>query len=119
MTTMLTKKDWSTQTRRALVATEIVARLAALSGWKLSGDAAAMAIEKTYTFANYFETISFVNAVAFIANAQDHHPDLSVHYNRCVVRFNTHDVGGISVTDFDCATQVDALLALPDAKAAP
>ena len=53
-----------------------------------------------------------MNAVAFIANAQDHHPDLSVHYNRCVVRFNTHDVGGISVTDFDCAAQVDALLRL-------
>ncbi len=119
MTTMLTKKDWSTQTRRALNATEIVARLARLNGWKLVGDGAAAAIEKTCTFANYYETISFVNAVAFIANAQDHHPDLSVHYNRCAVRFNTHDVGGISATDFDCAAQVDALLAAPDAKASP
>ncbi|MEO6971823.1 MAG: 4a-hydroxytetrahydrobiopterin dehydratase [Rhodoferax sp.] len=119
MTTMLTKKDWSAQTRRALGATEIVAHLATLAGWKLSGDGAAVAIEKTYTFANYYETISFVNAVAFIANAQDHHPDLSVHYNRCVVRFNTHDVGGISVTDFDCAAQIDALLAAPEPKASP
>lgn len=119
MSTMLTKKDWSSQTRRALSATEIIAHLATLEGWKLSGDGAAVAIEKTYTFANYYETISFVNAVAFIANAQDHHPDLSVHYNRCVVRFNTHDVGGISVTDFDCAAQIDALLATPDAKASP
>ena len=119
MTTMLTKKDWSAQTRRALSATEIVAQLAALNGWKLSGDGAAVAIEKTYTFANYYETISFVNAVAFIANAQDHHPDMSVHYNRCVMRFNTHDVGGISVTDFDCAAQVDALLLAPVAKASP
>ncbi|QDL36952.1 4a-hydroxytetrahydrobiopterin dehydratase [Rhodoferax sediminis] len=119
MSTMLTKKDWSAQTRRALSATEIIARLAALEGWKLSGDGAAVAIEKTYTFANYYETISFVNAVAFIANAQDHHPDLSVHYNRCVVRFNTHDVGGISVTDFDCAAQIDALLGAPAAKASP
>ena len=50
-----------------------------------------------------------MNAVAFIANAQDHHPDLSVHYNRCVVRFNTHDVKGLSETDFECAAQVDAL----------
>ncbi len=119
MTTMMPKKDWKGQTRRSLGATEIVAHLAVLSGWKLSGDAATVAIEKTYAFANYFETISFVNAVAFIANAQDHHPDLSVHYNRCVVRWSTHDVGGISVTDFDCAAQVDALLVLPDAKAAP
>ena len=51
-----------------------------------------------------------MNALAFIANAQDHHPDLSVHYNRCVVRFNTHDVKGISETDFTCAAAVDALL---------
>ncbi|MCJ0764177.1 4a-hydroxytetrahydrobiopterin dehydratase [Variovorax terrae] len=111
MSTMLKTKDWSTQTRRALSAPEVVAALARLEGWTLSGDGADVAIEKTYRFANYYETISFVNAVAFIANAQDHHPDLSVHYNRCVVRFNTHDVKGISVTDIDCASHIDALLA--------
>lgn len=110
MTTMLRKKDWSRVTRRALSPTEVVTRLITAPGWKLTGDGPDVAIEKTFTFANYYETISFVNAVAFIANAQDHHPDLSVHYNRCVVRFNTHDVGGISDTDFDCAAQVDALL---------
>ncbi len=109
--TMLRKKDWSLAPRRALTATEIVTRLAAAPGWKLTGDGADVAIEKTYDFANYYETISFVNAVAFVANAQDHHPDLSVHYNRCVVRFNTHDVKGLSETDFECASQVDALLA--------
>ena len=108
---MLKKKDWSALVRRALTATEVVANLAKLEGWRLTGDGAAVAIEKTFTFANYYETISFVNAVAFIANAQDHHPDLSVHFNRCVVRFNTHDVGGLSMTDFDCAALVDALLA--------
>lgn len=111
MTSMLPKKDWSTQTRRALTATEIVAKLADLEGWKLTGDGADVAIEKTYRFANYYETISFVNAVAFVANAQDHHPDLSVHYNRCVVRLNTHDVNGISATDIECASRFDALLA--------
>lgn len=111
MPSMLKKKDWSTLTRRALTATEVVANLAKLEGWRLNGDGAAVAIEKTFTFANYFETMSFVNAVAFIAHAQDHHPDLSVHFSRCVVRFNTHDVGGISMTDFDCAAQIDALLA--------
>jgi 4a-hydroxytetrahydrobiopterin dehydratase len=110
MPTMLKKKDWSTVTRRALTATEIVANLAKLEGWTLTGDGAAVAIEKTFTFTNYYQTMAFVNAVAFIAHVQDHHPDLSVHFNRCVVRFNTHDVLGISVTDFDCATQVDALL---------
>ena len=110
MTSMFPKKDWSAQTRRALSATEIVVKLSELPGWQLSGDGADVAIQKTYTFANYHETISFVNALAFIANAQDHHPDLSVHYNRCVVRFNTHDVNGISETDFDCASRIDALL---------
>ncbi len=111
MTTMLKKKDWSAHTRRALTATEIVANLAKIEGWSLSGDGAHVAIEKTYHFANYYETISFVNAVAFVANAQDHHPDLSVQFNRCVVRLNTHDVQGISATDFDCASRFDALLA--------
>lgn len=110
MPTMLKKKDWSTVTRRALTATEIVANLAKLEGWTLTGDGAAVAIEKTFSFANYYQTMAFVNAVAFVAHVQDHHPDLSVHFNRCVVRFNTHDVLGISVTDFDCATQIDALL---------
>ncbi len=111
MTSMLKKNDWSTQTRRALTATEVVAKLAQLEGWSLSGDGAHVAIEKTYRFANYHETIAFVNAVAFITHAEDHHPDLSVHYDRCVVRLNTHDVGGISPTDIDCATRFDALLA--------
>ena len=108
---MLKKKDWSTLTRRALTATEVVANLAKIEGWSLSSDGANVAIEKTFHFANYYETISFVNALAFIANAQDHHPDLSVHYNRCVVRLNTHDVNGISATDFECAAQFDALVA--------
>ena len=111
MDTMLKKKDWSLLPRRSLSPTEIVARLGALSGWRLAGDGPDVAIEKTFTFGNYYETISFVNAVAFIANAQDHHPDLSVHYNRCLVRFNTHDVKGLSETDFECAAQVDGLLA--------
>lgn len=111
MASMLTKKDWSLLPRKALTPTEVVTRLAAAPGWQLTGDGPDVAIEKVFTFANYYETISFVNAVAFIANAQDHHPDLSVHYGRCVVRLNTHDVKGLSETDFECAAQVDALLA--------
>ncbi len=111
MTSMLKKTDWSQTPRSALKPTEIVRRLGEMPGWVLHGDGDAVAIEKTYTFANYYETISFVNALAFIANAADHHPDLSVHYNRCVVRFNTHDVHGISETDFECAARADALLA--------
>ncbi|MFD0667217.1 4a-hydroxytetrahydrobiopterin dehydratase [Ramlibacter sp. MAHUQ-53] len=110
-TSMLRKKDWSKVKRRAFTPTELVTRLITAPGWKLAGDGDQVAIEKTFTFANYHETLAFVNAVAFIAHTQDHHPDLSVHYSRCVVRFNTHDVGGISESDFDCAAMVDALVA--------
>jgi 4a-hydroxytetrahydrobiopterin dehydratase len=80
--------------------------LAQVSGWHLTNGA----IEKTFAFKNYHETISFVNALAWIANAEDHHPDLAVSFSRCVVRFNTHSVGGISINDFICAAKADALI---------
>jgi 4a-hydroxytetrahydrobiopterin dehydratase len=105
------KKDWIVEKRVALSATNIVAKLAQLDGWKLSGDGDAVAIEKTFAFADYFETIAFVNALALVAHQQDHHPELAVFYNRCTVRLNTHDVRGISVSDFECAALFDALLA--------
>lgn len=111
MTSMLKKKDWSQQPRRALTPTEIVQRLSALPGWTLSGDGDDVAIEKTYRFADWSETMAFVNALAFVATTMDHHPDLSVHYNRCVVRFGTHSLKGISDTDFECAVRTDGLLA--------
>ena len=101
----------SAEPRRALTPTEIVRRLADLPGWRLSGDGDDVAIERSFRFANYYETIAFVNALAFVAHALDHHPDLSVHYNRCEVRWRTHDVHGISDTDFECATRTDGLLA--------
>ena len=100
------------QNRRALSATEIVTQLSQLNGeqalgWRLMDGS----LEKTYSFKNFHETMGFVNAVAFIANAEDHHPDLALSYGKCTVRFNTHDVNGISVSDFFCASKVDALLA--------
>ncbi|MDO9437134.1 MULTISPECIES: 4a-hydroxytetrahydrobiopterin dehydratase [unclassified Hydrogenophaga] len=98
------------QNRRALSATEIVTQLTQLNGdaaqgWKLIDGA----LEKTYNFANFHETMAFVNALAWIAHREDHHPDLALGYSRCTVRFNTHDVNGISVSDFHCAAAVDAL----------
>ena len=109
--TPLKQQDWSAQPRRALSATQLVSQLAQAEGWQLSGDGKDLAIEKTFSFVNYYETMAFVNAVALIAHQQDHHPDLKVSYNRCHVRFNTHDVGGVSATDFDCARRIDALFA--------
>ena len=111
-TSNLPKQDWSTQKRRALTASEVVTQLSQIPGWVLSGDGADVTIEKTFRFANYFETMAFVNGVALVAHTQDHHPDLSVHYSRCVVRFNTHDVNGLSATDFECARRIEALLQL-------
>lgn len=100
------------QNRRALSATEIVTQLSKLNGeqplgWRLIDGA----LEKTFSFKNYYETMAFVNALAFIAHTEDHHPDLAVSYSKCTVRFNTHDVNGISASDFFCASKVDALLA--------
>lgn len=98
--------------RRALSATEIVTQLSKLNGeqalgWRLIDGA----LEKNFRFKDFHRTMGFVNAVAFIANTQDHHPDLAVTYAQCTVRFNTHEVSGISVSDFLCASKVDALLA--------
>lgn len=94
----------------ALAATQIIAKLAQLDGWKLYGDGPEVAIEKTYHFDGYLQTIAFVNAVAFIAERQDHHPEIVVQYKACSVRFRTHVIQGISIRDFECAAQVDALL---------
>ena len=98
--------------RRALSATEIVSQLSKLNGeqplgWRLIDGA----LEKSFRFKDFHHSIGFVNAVAFIANAENHHPDLTVSFSQCTVRFNTHDVNGISVSDFLCASKVDALLA--------
>jgi 4a-hydroxytetrahydrobiopterin dehydratase len=76
-------------------------------GWELVED--GHALSKTFKFKDYYRTMAFVNALAFIANHEDHHPDLSVHYDRCVVRFSTHDVGGLSENDFICAAKAEAL----------
>jgi 4a-hydroxytetrahydrobiopterin dehydratase len=85
---------------------DIHAHLAQAPGWAEADGC----IQKRFDFADYHHTLAFVNAVAWIAHREDHHPDLLVSYNRCTVRFNTHSVGGISINDFICAAKVDALL---------
>ena len=111
-TSTLQQKDWSQLKRSALSAEHVRAQLTALEDWVLVGSDASPAISKTYRFVNFYETIAFVNALALIAHQQDHHPDLEVGYNRCKVSLNTHDVGGISETDIDCARRIEALLKL-------
>lgn len=82
------------------------ALLAQLPGWSSVDDGKAIA--KTYTFDNYYQTMAFVNALAWIAHREDHHPDLGVFYDHVDVRFSTHDVGGLSENDFICAARVEA-----------
>ena len=76
--------------------------------WTLSGDNTS--ISRSFGFSNYYQTLAFVNALAWIAHGEDHHPDLEVGYNRCLVRYSTHAVGGLSENDFICAARIDALL---------
>jgi 4a-hydroxytetrahydrobiopterin dehydratase len=89
----------------AMSSGEIATHLQRVDGWTLEDGA----IEKTFRFADYHHTMAFVNAVAWIAHREDHHPDIAFGYNRCTLRFNTHSVGGISLNDFICAAKVDAL----------
>lgn len=81
---------------------------AALEGWVVTGQ--AHRLEKTFSFSDYHGTMAFVNAVAWIAHRSDHHPDLTVGYNRCRVQWSTHSAGGLTLKDLICAAQVDALL---------
>lgn len=82
------------------------------SGWQLNESASVLARE--FCFGNYYQTMAFVNAVAWIAHAEDHHPDLEVGYTRCLVNFSTHAIGGLSENDFICAAKIDALGRGPD-----
>jgi 4a-hydroxytetrahydrobiopterin dehydratase len=82
--------------------------LATLDGWERKDNL----ISKTYKFKNYYETMAFVNATAWISHREDHHPDLAVGYNQCRVRYTTHAIGGLSENDFICAAKIDALLTL-------
>jgi 4a-hydroxytetrahydrobiopterin dehydratase len=90
-----------------LPVSELMPRLRALPGWEHADNR----ISKTFRFANYYETIAFVNAIAYMANRQDHHPDLSVHYNRVVVSFATHEAGGVTLNDCICAAKIEELSA--------
>ena len=83
------------------------AELQSLPEWE---NLAGKAIARTFNFDDYYQTMAFVNAVAFIAHTQDHHPDLQVGYNKCHVEYSTHSAGGLSEKDFAAARAVNELL---------
>lgn len=89
--------------RDRLTDAEIDTRLS--GGWqRVDG-----ALQKRFDFPDFHRTMAFVNALAWIAHGEDHHPDLSVHFGHCVVRWSTHSAGGITALDFHCAARADAL----------
>ncbi len=87
---------------------QVESLLAEVAGYKV--DEARSAISKEYKFPDFYETIAFVNAIAYIANQEDHHPDLEVSYGECRVSFTTHDAGGLTENDFISAARVNALI---------
>lgn len=88
-----------------LAQAQIDAALTRLPGWEHKDGA----IGKTFSFGAYADTIAFVNAVAEIAQHEDHHPDMYVGYDQCHVAYRTHSVGGLSENDFICASKIEAL----------
>jgi 4a-hydroxytetrahydrobiopterin dehydratase len=105
MTNFLEQK--CSQRAVAMSGDEVRRHLAQTSGWH----AVDGAIEKTFAFKGWLETVAFVDALAWVCHVEDHHPDLRVSYDRCTIRFSTHSAGGISVNDFICAAKADALVA--------
>ena len=91
----------------AMSAQAVHDHLAQMSSWRQADGA----IEKTFSFKTWLETVAFVDALAWMCHVEDHHPDLRVQFDRCVVRFSTHSAGGISMNDFICAAKADALVA--------
>ena len=87
---------------------EAATMLQQVTGWDISDD--TNVISQTFRFKNYYKTMAFVNAVAWVAHAEDHHPDMEVGYNRCLINSSTHAIGGLSENDFICAAKIDALL---------
>lgn len=75
--------------------------------WVVATDGTSLSHE--FRFRDFYATMAFVNALAWIAHQQDHHPDLQVGYNRCRVTWSTHSVGGLSINDFICAARTDTL----------
>jgi 4a-hydroxytetrahydrobiopterin dehydratase len=90
----------------ALTDAQITPLLGQIPGWERKGGE----ISRTFKFENYYKTMAFVNAVAWVAHREDHHPDMELGYNKCRVRFSTHSAGGLTENDFIGAAKVDALL---------
>ena len=81
-----------------------------IKGWGVSAD--GKSISQRFTFKGFYKTMAFVNAIAWIANQENHHPDMAVGFNYCTVTFTTHAIDGLTKNDFICAAKIDALAPL-------
>lgn len=90
-----------------LTDSEINKLLKAIPGWQLTPDKPL--IYRQFRFKNYYETIAFINAVAWIVHYQDHHPVIRIEYNRCNIEFTTHSINNLSLNDFICAAQINSI----------
>ncbi|MGA9024581.1 MAG: 4a-hydroxytetrahydrobiopterin dehydratase [Steroidobacteraceae bacterium] len=75
--------------------------------WSIAAD--TKSLRRSFKFKDFYRTMSFVNAVAYVADREDHHPDLEVGYDHCRITWSTHSIGGLSENDFICAAKVDRL----------
>ncbi|EKD45574.1 MAG: hypothetical protein ACD_69C00225G0002 [uncultured bacterium] len=91
----------------ALSPTEVKKLLAQVKDWQISHD--GKKISKRFSFKGFYKTMAFVNAIAWIANQENHHPDMELGYNYCLVKYTTHAIDGLTKNDFICAAKVDAL----------
>lgn len=82
---------------------EIARRLASLAGWQLKGKT----IEKKFRFADFRAAMGFVNRVADLAEVEDHHPDILIHYRDVTLVLWTHAAGGLTERDFQLAADID------------
>jgi len=87
-----------------LAESAIQEKLPGVPGWEREGDA----IRRTYAFDGFKSAMAFVNRVAALADARDHHPDILVQYSRVTLTLSTHDAGGLTDRDFALAREVDA-----------
>jgi len=92
----------------SLTSEQVTLLMPQLNDWQANEESTI--ISKQFSFANFYETMAFVNAIAWIANKENHHPDLEVGYNYCHVNFMTHAIKGLSHNDFICAAKIDQLL---------
>lgn len=90
-----------------LTSAEVQQFLTQVKDWQVNPDFTK--ISKKFSFKGFYKTMAFVNAVAWIANQENHHPDLEVGYNYCIVNYTTHAINGLSKNDFICAAKIDAL----------